>query len=83
MSAMAVALPVEVGARLQRAERARRRSVFLVLGASTMVCVLVTLWMVVMQPCTMPSCSWMTLTTGARQLVVHEAAVTMWSSSEL
>jgi hypothetical protein len=38
MSAMAVALPVDVGARLTSAERARRRSVFLLLGASTTVC---------------------------------------------
>lgn len=58
---------------------ARLRSVFLVFGASTMVCVFVKLWMVVIQPCLMPSFSWMTLTTGARQLVVQLAAVTMWS----
>lgn len=49
----------------------------------TLTCVLVRLWMVVMQPCLMPSCSWMTLTTGARQLVVQLAAVTMWSTSGL
>ena len=59
---------------------ARRRSDFFALGASTMVCVFVRLCIVVMQPWTMPSLLWMTLTTGARQLVVHEAAVTMWSS---
>lgn len=41
--------------------------------------VLVRLWIVVMQPCTMPSFSSMTLMTGAMQLVVHDAAVTMWS----
>lgn len=44
-----------------------------------MVCVLVTLWIVVMQPCTIPIFSWITFTTGARQLVVQEAAVTMES----
>ncbi len=33
--------------------------------------------MVVIEPWRMPSCSWITLTTGARQLVVHDAAVTM------
>lgn len=58
---------------------ARLKSLFLVLGASTMVWVLVRLCTVVMQPCTMPNFSWMTLTTGARQLVVQDAAVTMWS----
>jgi len=117
-----------------RAYRARRRSDFLLLGASTTVCVLVMLWTVVMQPWTMPRFSritctetlrygrevvqrpygilldggaecilvlrillqcrsesgmkrvglrWpliFTLVTGARQLVVHEAAVTMWST---
>ena len=81
MSAMAVADPVEVGARLVRPERARRRSDFFEFGASTMVCVFVTLWMVVMDPRTMPRFFWTTATTGARQLVVHEAAVTMWSFS--
>jgi hypothetical protein len=39
---------------------ARRRSLFFVFGASTTVCVLVRLWMVVMQPWAMPSFSWMT-----------------------
>ncbi len=41
-----------------------------------MVWVLVTSWIVVIDPCRMPSESWITLTTGARQLVVQEAAVT-------
>ena len=130
---MAVAEPVLVGARLTSAERARRRSLFLLLGASTTVWsrgvrvgrrwqqqwargewrrrrwdkqltktartqererarerqrgvlphtwVFVTLCTVVMAPWTIPSFSWMILTTGARQLVVHEAAVTMWSAA--
>jgi hypothetical protein len=77
MSAIAVAEPVEVGARFMRPERARRRSLFFALGASMMVCVLVMQWIVVIAPWTMPNCSWMTFTTGARQLVVHDAAVTM------
>ena len=112
ISAMALADPVDVGARLtspdlrthgrsgvnnfQRkqapqvlvdisasagAYRARRKSLFLEFGASTIVCVLVTLWIVVMQPCTMPSLRWTTSTTGARQLVVHEAAVTILSAA--
>ena len=41
-----------------------------------MVWVLVTSWIVVIDPWRMPSASWITLTTGARQLVVQEAAVT-------
>lgn len=77
MSAMAVADPVEVGARFVSPERARRRSDFFWFGASTIVCVLVTLWIVVMDPRTMPRFLSTTLTTGARQLVVHDAAVTM------
>ena len=106
MSAIAVALPVLVGARLTSPLRARRRSLFLALGASSSVCVLVMLWIVVMQPRTMPSFSWITcaanalppaarqlapgaartrwqrtLTTGARQFVVQDAAVTMWSTA--
>lgn len=46
---MALAEPVDVGARLASDERARRRSDFLVLRASTTVCVFVTSWIVVMQ----------------------------------
>jgi hypothetical protein len=71
---MAVALPVVVGARLSIALRARRRSLC---GASTTRLVLVGSWMVVIWPWRMPMASCTTFTTGARQLVVHEAAVTM------
>ncbi|MDT4873960.1 hypothetical protein FQZ97_1092330 [compost metagenome] len=39
--------------------------------------------MVVIEPWRMPSFSWITLTTGARQLVVQEAAVTMRCSAAL
>ena len=46
-------------------------------------CVFVTLCTVVMQPCTMPRRSSTTLTTGARQLVVQLAAVTMASLAAL
>lgn len=77
MMVIAVAEPVEVGARFMRPERARRRSAFFALGASMIVCVLVTQWIVVSMPRTMPSFSCTTLTSGPRQLVVHEAAVTM------
>ena len=80
MSAMAVAEPVEVGAKLVMPERARRKSLFLLFGASTIVCVLVTLWMVVMEPRLMPPSLFCTTeTTGARQFVVHDAAVTILS----
>ena len=44
-------------------------------GLSTIVCVLVTLCIVVIDPCTMPIFSWSTFTTGAKQFVVQLAAV--------
>ncbi|MNY40253.1 hypothetical protein D3C86_1749810 [compost metagenome] len=71
---MAVAEPVVVGIRLISEARARRRSVC---GWSSRLWVLVRSWMVVIEPWRMPRCWWITLTTGARQLVVQEAAVTM------
>ena len=74
ISAIAVAEPVVVGIRLSPEARARRRSLC---GVSRMLWVLVRSWMVVIEPWRMPSASWITLTTGARQLVVQEAAVTM------
>mmetsp|Transcript_12334 Transcript_12334/g.29886 ORF Transcript_12334/g.29886 Transcript_12334/m.29886 type:complete len:202 (+) Transcript_12334:162-767(+) len=81
-SAIAVAEPVEVGARLTMPERPRRRSCFLpVFMESTRVWVPVTLWMVVIMPFSITSFSWITLTTGARQLVVQEAAVTIAMSA--
>ena len=70
--AIAVAEPVVVGMSERLLARARRRSEC---GASTTVWVLVMSWIVVICPWRMPSPSWITLTTGARQLVVHEAAV--------
>ena len=42
-----------------------------------MICVLVTSWIVVIEPCRMPSPSWITFATGARQFVVQLAAVTI------
>ncbi|MNP19326.1 hypothetical protein D3C76_1118480 [compost metagenome] len=77
---MAVAEPVVVGIRLIPEARARRRSLC---GWSRMLWVLVRSWMVVMEPWRMPSFSWITLTTGARQLVVQDAAVTMRCSAAL
>jgi hypothetical protein len=70
---IAVADPVVVGISDRPAARARRRSLC---GASTTVCVFVTSCRVVIEPWAipMPWCS--TFTTGARQLVVHDAAVT-------
>jgi hypothetical protein len=56
------------------AARARRRSLC---GASTITCVFVRSCSVVIEPWLIPIPSWMTLTTGARQFVVHEAAVTI------
>ena len=77
----AVALPVDVGARLSMPERLRRRSFFFWLGMSTSDCVPVILCTVVIIPETMPSFSCMTLITGAMQLVVHDAAVQMTCES--
>ncbi len=57
-----------------RAARARRRSLC---GASTIVCVFVMSWIVVIDAVSMPSPSWITFTTGARQFVVQDAAVRM------
>jgi hypothetical protein len=79
MSPIAVAEPVVVGMSDSDDARARRRSLC---GASTTVWVFVMSWSVVMDPRAIPIPSWITLTTGARQLVVHDAAVTTsWRSS--
>jgi hypothetical protein len=72
MRPIAVADPVLVGINDRLLARARRRSLC---GASTTTWVLVMSWIVVMMPCLMPIDSWITLTTGARQFVVQEAAV--------
>ena len=75
---IAVAEPVVVGISERDAARARRRSLC---GASTTVWVFVMSCRVVIEPCWIPMPSWTTLTIGARQFVVHEAAVTMsWTS---
>ena len=62
-------------------ERQRRRSFFLALAMSTIGCVPVRLCTVVIMPLSMPSSAWITLITGAMQLVVHEAAVQMTCSA--
>ena len=43
------------------------------LGASTIFCVAVIAWTVVISPSSMPNLSWTTLAIGARQFVVQEA----------
>mmetsp|Transcript_58930 Transcript_58930/g.120636 ORF Transcript_58930/g.120636 Transcript_58930/m.120636 type:complete len:263 (-) Transcript_58930:170-958(-) len=81
-SAIAVALPVEVGERFVMPDRPRRKSCFFPVSViSTRVWVAVTLWIVVIMPLSITRFSWITLTTGARQLVVQEAAVQMTCSA--
>merc|ERR1719393_1199030 len=67
----ALAAPVEAGMMFWPAPRPPRQS--LPDGPSTVFCVAVVAWTVVMRPSTMPYFSWMILASGARQLVVHEA----------
>jgi hypothetical protein len=43
--------------------------------------VAVAAWTVVIKPSSMPKFSWMTLASGARQLVVHEALEIMFYSA--
>ena len=43
------------------------------LGPSTVFCVAVTAWIVVISPSSIPKLSFKTLATGARQLVVQDA----------
>ena len=74
ISPIAVAEPVVVGISDSDAARARRRSLC---GASTSVWVFVMSCSVVTEPRSMPIPSCRTFTSGARQFVVHEAAVMM------
>ena len=67
----ALAAPVEEGIMLLATARPPRQSLFE--GPSTVFCVAVVEWTVVMRPSTIPNFSWMTLARGARQLVVQEA----------
>ena len=67
----ALAAPVDDGMMLLFTLRPPRQS--LAEGPSTVFCVAVVEWMVVMRPSTMPNLSWMTLAMGARQLVVQDA----------
>ena len=74
-SPTAVAAPVVVGIIESAAARARRRSLC---GRSSRFWSFVYEWIVVIHPLRMPNRSWITLATGARQLVVHDALEMMW-----
>merc|ERR1719174_888543 len=73
--ATALAAPVEEGMMLAEAARPARQSLPFI-ELSTTACEAVAAWTVVMRPCLMPNFSLMTLTRGARPLVVHEAQET-------
>ena len=72
---MARAAPVFVGVMLSVAARARRRSPLVPSSSSWSR---VKAWMVVISPPDTPNDSCSTDSTGARQLVVQEAADTTW-----
>jgi hypothetical protein len=67
----ALAAPVDEGMMLLLTLRPPRQSLWE--GPSTVFCVAVVAWMVLIRPSTIPNLSLMTLAKGARQLVVHEA----------
>src|ERR1700712_1454257 len=67
----ALAAPVDDGMMFSRMPRPPRQS--LLLGPSTVFWVAVVACTVVIRPRLMPHLSWITLASGARQLVVHEA----------
>merc|ERR1719183_1407641 len=69
--ATALAAPVDDGMMLAEAARPARQSPFML--PSTVSCEAVAAWTVVIRPCLMPNFSLMTLTIGARPLVVHDA----------
>merc|ERR1719388_205210 len=73
--ATAFAAPVEDGMMLAEAARPARQSLPF-MEPSTVSCEAVAACTVVMRPCLMPNFSLMTLTRGARPLVVHEAQET-------
>ena len=70
----ALAAPVEVGMMLLRMERPVRQS--LPPRESTAFCLAVEAWMVDIRDCSMPNSLWITLASGARQLVVQLALET-------
>merc|ERR1711972_664233 len=77
--ATAFAAPVDDGMMLADAARPARQSLPFI-ELSTTICEAVAAWTVVMRPCLMPNFSLMTLTRGARPLVVHEAQETTFIS---
>merc|ERR1719407_180044 len=72
----ALAAPVAEGMMFCDAQRPPRQSLPPRDGPSTVSCVAVIAWTVVIRPSTMPNLSFTTLVRGARQLVVHEALET-------
>merc|ERR1712146_872523 len=77
--ATALAAPVEDGMILAEAARPARQSMPFI-ELSTTIWEAVAAWTVVIRPCLMPNFSLMTLTSGARPLVVHEAQETTFIS---
>merc|ERR1719198_281534 len=73
--ATALAAPVEDGMMLAEAARPARQSLPFI-ELSTTICDAVAAWTVVIRPCLIPNFSLMTLTSGARPLVVHDAQET-------
>merc|ERR1719252_393591 len=73
--ATALAAPVDEGMMLAEAARPARQSAPF-MEESTTTWEAVAAWTVVMRPCLMPNFSLMTLTRGARPLVVQEAQET-------
>merc|ERR1719247_2801155 len=76
----AFAAPVEDGMMFADAQRPPRQSLPPRLGPSTVSCVAVIAWTVVIRPSVMPKLLWITFARGARQLVVHEALETTVSA---
>merc|ERR1719401_886768 len=72
----ALAAPVDEGIMFWDAERPPRQSLPPREGPSTVSCVAVIAWTVVMRPSTMPNLSLTTLDRGAKQFVVQEALET-------
>merc|ERR1719160_890426 len=77
--ATALAAPVEDGIMLAEAALPARQSLPFI-ELSTTACEAVAAWTVVIRPCLIPNFSLMTLTRGARPLVVHEAQETTFIS---
>ena len=67
----ALAAPVEEGIMLPLTARPPRQSLFE--GPSTVFCVAVVAWIVLIKPSTMPNLSLITFARGAKQLVVQDA----------